>query len=138
MPPLYSASPDRTYEHAAPTVVFIDDGRAVVEVVCAALEEHGIVAIACPHGHYAHSCVRATQPKAVILDIQMPEVDGVLVFRLMRADPATLAIPVIFLTANARMLVQRVPDYDKMNAHLLPKPFDVDELVELVTRVLPV
>ena len=136
MPSVAPASHDGTAPMAAPTVVVIDDEPAIVEVVCAALEDHGLGALGCLHGAQAHACIRATQPQVVLLDIQMPEVDGVLVFRLLRADPATLAIPVIFLTANAPMLVQRVPDYAQLNAQLLPKPFDMDTLIGVVARVL--
>jgi putative two-component system response regulator len=66
----------------------------------------------------------------------MPGLDGVEVFRQLRADPATRAIPVIFFTANAPKLQQRLPDYQTLGVELLPKPFDVDTLLGAVTRAL--
>ena len=118
------------------TVVVVDDEPAIVEVVCDALEDEGIRATSCAHGKRAHSCIRDKAPKVVILDIQMPGIDGIDLFQSLRADPATSAIPVIFFTANAHKLRERLPDYQALGASLLPKPFDVDRLVEAVTQAL--
>ena len=119
-----------------PTVVVVDDEPPIVEVVCEALEEEDITAVACQHGHEAYPCIRRHRPKVVILDVQMPGVDGIEVFQRLRADPATSAIPVIFFTANAQKVLQRIPDYRALGAELLPKPFDVDKLLDMVTRAL--
>jgi CheY-like chemotaxis protein len=66
----------------------------------------------------------------------MPGVDGFQVFRTMRADPATRSIPVIFFTANTSILKSGLPEYRQMNATVLPKPFDLDTLVEIVKKAL--
>jgi CheY-like chemotaxis protein len=119
-----------------PTVVVVDDEPAIVEVVCDVLDEMDVDPIACTSGAAAVSCIIETQPHAVILDVQMPEVDGIEVFRRMRDNPATSSTPVIFFTANADKLRQRLPDYDERGAELLPKPFHVDTLLDLVQKVL--
>lgn len=119
-----------------PKVVVVDDEPAIVEVVCEVLDDADVDAVACYHGHLAHSCIRDAQPNLVILDVQMPGVDGIEVFRLMREDPLTRAIPVIFFTANADKLKQRLPTYHAMNAELLPKPFNVAKLLDLVETTL--
>jgi CheY-like chemotaxis protein len=119
-----------------PTVVVVDDEPPIVEVVCEALEEEDIIAVACEHGYEAYPCIRRHHPQVVILDVQMPGVDGIEVFQRLRADPVTSAIPVIFFTANAQKVLQRIPDYRSQGAELLPKPFDVDKLLDLVTRAL--
>ncbi len=136
MPQAYcspSTLPDNT---GKPKIVVVDDEPAIVEVVCAALDDVDVAADSCPHGTRAHACIRDKQPKAVILDIQMPGVDGIQLFRQIRADPNTSAIPVIFFTANAHVLRERLPNYRAMGAELLPKPFDVDRLLDLVERTL--
>ena len=94
------------------------------------------MAESCPHGRKAHACIRNKQPQVVILDIQMPGVDGIQLFHLLRADPSTQAIPVIFFTANVHVLRERLPDYQALGAELLPKPFHVDKLVDSVTPAL--
>jgi CheY-like chemotaxis protein len=119
------------------TVVIIDDEPAIVEMVCDVLEDEQIVAIRCPHGNEAFPCIRRQQPSLAILDLQMPIVDGIEIFQLLRADPRTMNIPVIFLTANAHMLRERLPQYPAMKATLLPKPFNVITLLTLVEQLLP-
>ena len=119
-----------------PTVVVVDDEPAIVEVVCDALDEEDLVTVPCPHGEEAERCIRQTHPQLVILDVQMPGVDGIEVFRRLRADPATSNIPVIFFTANADKLKQRLPNFRAMGAKLLPKPFNVVKLLDLVHSCL--
>ncbi len=119
-------------------VVVVDDEPPIVAVVCDVLEDEGFRTIACQHGHTAFSCIQDQAPELVILDIQMPEVDGIEVFQQMRADGATAQIPVIFFTANAHILEQRLPNYRAMGAVLLPKPFDVMRLITLVEDVIDI
>ncbi len=119
-----------------PKVVVVDDEPAIVEVVCDVLDEADVTAVACLSGSGALACITRARPHAVILDVQMPGVDGIEVFQRMRADPATSTIPVIFFTANADKLTQRLPDYNSRGAELLPKPFHVDKLLDLVNKAL--
>ena len=119
-----------------PNVVVVDDEPAIVEAVVEALEDAGIAAEGCQHGAQAQWCIRRTQPDAVILDVQMPVVDGVELFQYLRADPKTSAIPVIFFTANADKLRQRLPNFRAQGAELLPKPFHIDQLVTMVENTL--
>ncbi len=120
----------------ASTVVVVDDDRAIVEVVCDVLEDEGIPATGCPHGRGAHTCIRKKQPKVVILDVQMPDIDGIELFRQLRADPTTRTLLVIFFTANAQKLQERLPNYEAQGATLLPKPFEMDKLIDAVTQAL--
>lgn len=119
-----------------PTVVVVDDEPAIVEVVRDALEDVDVTTVGCIHGSEANACIRREQPKLVILDVQMPGVDGIEVFRTMRADPKTRFIPVIFFTANVEKLKQRLPEYEGLGASLLPKPFNVLRLLAMVEAAL--
>ncbi len=116
--------------------VVVDDEPPIVDVVCDVLEDEGIQAVSCEHGQNAFRCIRRERPNLVILDIQMPVVDGIEIFQQMRADPVTEGIPVIFFTANAHVLKRRLPNYEALNAELLPKPFDVSKLLDTVQRAL--
>ncbi len=114
----------------------VDDEPSVVRAVCDLLAYEGIGARGCESGREAFPLIRRERPRLVVLDIQMPYVDGVQVFRLLRADPVTLHIPVIFLTGNAAVLAQRLPDYQQMGGRVVPKPIDVDELIAVVEEML--
>jgi CheY-like chemotaxis protein len=119
-----------------PQVVVVDDEPEIVQVVCDVLEDEGIQATSCPHGRQALTCIRRKQPRVLLLDIQMPDVDGITLFRELREDPATSTLPVIFVTANEHLLNTHLPDYCALGAEVLPKPFDLDVLVHVVGRVL--
>ncbi len=136
MPEVYRAPSALLTDPTRPQVIVVDDEPAIVDLVCDALEDAALVAESCPHGRQAHACIRGKQPQVIILDIQMPGIDSIQLFHLLRADPSTRAIPVIFFTANAHVLRERLPDYQALGAELLPKPFHVDKLVDAVTRAL--
>ena len=119
-----------------PQVVVVDDEPEIVQVVCDVLEDEGIQASSCPHGRKALMCIRLKQPRVLLLDIQMPDVDGITLFQQLRADPATSSLPVIFVTANEHLLNTHLPDYRALGAQVLPKPFDLDALVNVVGRAL--
>jgi CheY-like chemotaxis protein len=117
-------------------VLVVDDDLPLVELVCDILNDEAITAEACPYGYGAHACIRMKQPRAVILDIQMPQVDGIELFTSLRADPATASIPVIFFTANAQRLLHWYPNFKELDATLVQKPFDVNQLLDVVTQTL--
>ncbi len=76
---------------------------------------------------------RAEPPDVILLDLMMPGMDGRQTLAALRADPATAAIPVIFLTANAHDL-EALAALDV--AGVLLKPFDPRGLSGEVRRIL--
>lgn len=119
-------------DQAALTVLVVDDEPAITEVICAALEDAGLRAQGCTHAAEAFWFMQRARPNVVILDVQMPGVDGITLLQQLRADPHTAGLPVIFLTAHAYQLHQRLPNFAALGAHLLVKPFDLARLLDLV------
>lgn len=119
-----------------PLVMVVDDEPLLVDMVCDSLDDAGIAAMSCTESREAFPSILQHHPALVILDVQMPEVDGLKVFRQMRADPATRDTPVIFFTANINKLRRWLPDYQSMGAELLPKPFELDRLLDLVRQMM--
>lgn len=119
-----------------PLVMIVDDEPPLVELVCEGLEWAGIHAISCTKSDEAFRQILQHQPAVVILDIQMPEVDGLKIFRQMRADPLTRSTPVIFFTGHVAKLQRWLPNYQALGAELLPKPFDLNTLLLLVRKSL--
>lgn len=117
-------------------VVIIDDDPVLLVVVNALLQDQHIRTEACPLGWEAHRCIRMRQPRLVILDIEMPDVDGIQLFYLLRADPQTSDIPVLFLTINPLRVHEELPNYEEMSAVLISKPFDVESLLGVVRAAL--
>ena len=113
-------------------VAVVEDDVALRGLVATVLDEANFHVEVCPLGWQAHLCIRKYLPKVVILDVQMPTVDGIELFYLLRADSMTASIPVIFLTANPGKVHHELPNYQDMGAVLLPKPFNLQELLDLV------
>jgi CheY-like chemotaxis protein len=77
----------------------------------------------------------ALRPDLILLDLMMPNLDGYTVCRRLKADPATRAIPVIFLTASADRDVNRQATAVGAAA-CLTKPFDLTDLLAVVKSAL--
>lgn len=77
----------------------------------------------------------ANQPDAILLDVVMPEVDGLVTLKTLKANPATQLIPVIMLTATGNIITQR--QYAELGAQaVLTKPFDPGLLGHQIAQVL--
>jgi CheY-like chemotaxis protein len=75
------------------------------------------------------------RPDVILLDVMMPDLDGPSTFERLRADPATAAIPVIFMTAKAQK--HEVAAFRALGAAgVIPKPFDPMALPAEVRRIL--
>lgn len=117
-------------------VVVVDDELPIVAVVCEILEDDDIKAVPCDHGNKALGCIYEESPSLVVLDVQMPGMDGIQIFQQMRANPQTAHIPVIFFTANSLIVNERLPNYRELNAEMLPKPVSLVTFLELVHTFL--
>ena len=119
-----------------PLAVVVDDEPAVVEVVCAVLADAGIPSRGCTNATEAFWFIGRYPPKLIILDVQMPGVDGIQIFEQLRADPSVARTPVIFLTANTHLIQRRLPHVTTRGAALLAKPFETAALLALVDEAL--
>lgn len=117
-------------------VGIIEDDTGIQQVVREFLEDEGLKVDVYPLGWLAHASIRQAPPKVLIFDVRLPEVSGIQLFDLLRADPKTYDIPVIFLTANPEKVREELPTYEKKGAVILAKPFLVTDLLELVTGLL--
>ncbi len=86
-------------------------------------------------GTQALAEVRRQRPDLVVLDLLLPEVDGLEVCRRLRGDPATAALPIIMLTARADE-VDRVVGLELGADDYIVKPFSPKELVARARAVL--
>ena len=118
-------------------LLLVDDHPANIIVAQGLLSSLGINVETAENGEQAVELVK-TRPlfDAVLMDVQMPVLDGYGATRLIRADAAFATLPIIAMTANA------MPgDYERslaagMNDHLT-KPIDVDELYEKLLKWIP-
>lgn len=105
-------------------VLIIDDDRDVRRVAQLALETVGKLRVSvAASGEEGIAVARELHPDIVLLDMMMPGLDGPETLALLRADPATASLPVVFLTARGRPLS---PDQLQVLdvRGVLKKPFD--------------
>lgn len=109
------------------TILVVDDSPLVLELARLALESAGWRAECHESGTRALSDRATETPDAVLLDVEMPDMDGPATLAGLRADPALHAVPVVFLTGH-----QDQSKLDQLASHdvrgVLAKPFDVDRL----------
>ncbi len=120
-----------------PTIVVIDDDPLCVRLCKMILDIAGYRVVPCAPQPAARARVAHLQPAAIVLDLHMPELDGIQFFRELRADPMTRSIPVVFTTSNPEEIQQRLPDYASQRAWLVAKPYAPILLQTTVAAMLP-
>jgi len=113
-------------------ILVVDDDRKIVALVRAYLEREGYHVITAYDGREALRQARAEGPALIVLDLMLPEVDGLEVMRLLHADGD---VPVLMLTARSS-LPERIIGLERGADDYLPKPFSPAELVVRVKAVL--
>ena len=88
-------------DHQSVTVLVVDDMAANRSVLCRQLELHKYGVISVDSGEAALELLTRTRPDIVLLDYMMPNMNGIEVLRRLRANPATVDLPVIMVTARA-------------------------------------
>lgn len=116
-------------------VLVVDDDREIVRLLRSYLEQAGFQVSTAYDGDTALDMLRRDHPHLVVLDLMLPERDGWSITRIVRSDPALVAIPIIMLTA-------RIDDTDKIVGlelgadDYVTKPFNPREVVARVRTVL--
>lgn len=116
-------------------ILIVDDYAAIATLLERWLKADGYEVLTAHSGHEALAAVRLHHPDLVLLDIMIPEPDGVTVCRMIQSDPVTAMIPVIFMSGLETSAAQTSARALKV-ADYITKPIDVYELRTRVRRVL--
>ena len=114
-----------------PVVILVDDDRASLDLLSAYLDGSPTRVLRVRDGVEALDLVRKVLPAAVVLEIELPQLDGWEVLNELKADPSTVAIPVVIASAvddRPRGLALGADEY-------LRKPISRDELVDALRQV---
>ncbi len=105
-------------------IMMVEDDLDIQIVARLSLEAVGGYTVeVCSGGHEALEKVADFAPDLVLLDVMMPDMDGPTVLHHLRANPKTMSLPVIFVTAKAQ--AHEVESYKEMGAlEVISKPFD--------------
>ncbi len=116
-------------------IVVIEDETDILEVIAYNLKREGYDVVTSTSGEDGLDKIEKTKPNLVVLDLMLPEVDGIELCRKLKSDPVTQAIPVIMVTAKGEEsdvvlgLGVGADDY-------VTKPFSPRELTARVKAVL--
>ena len=116
-------------------ILAVDDDTRVLRSIARLLESAGHTVSTAASGQEALELVRQNPPDLVVLDIIMPEMDGLEVCRRIRADPFLARLPVLFLTAKSRPS-DVAEGLDAGGDDFLSKPFEVVELPARIRALL--
>lgn len=113
-------------------ILVVDDEPNIRDVVCFALERAGMTTATAGNGHQAVATFRSGKIDLIILDIGMPDMDGLSVCRQIRT---TSSIPILFLSARDEE-IDRILGLEIGGDDYVTKPFSPRELVARVKAIL--
>ena len=116
-------------------VLVVDDEQDLLWALSRSLGTAGYEIFTARTGNEALSLARRHRPDLVILDIMIPQPDGLEVCRRLRGDPVLSDVPILFLTAR-RSVEDRLRGLEDGGDDYLIKPFDIRELRARVTALL--
>ena len=118
-----------------PKILIVDDEADALEVLGFKLREAGFAPIFAKDGTRALTAARNERPDLMVLDLMLPEVDGLEVCKILRRDPATSSMPILMLTARAAEM-DRVLGLELGADDYVTKPFSPRELVLRIRKLL--
>jgi DNA-binding response OmpR family regulator len=115
-------------------VLIVDDDNTIVTLVSHLMAREGHDVCVAFNGKEGLATARAEKPDLIILDLMMPELDGISVSGILFQDPAMRMIPVLILSAkgSARSMLELVPNVRMY----MDKPFDPAQLMKNVQQLL--
>lgn len=113
----------------------VDDDADVVELLKFNLKRAGFAIGTASDGVEALKKACTLSPDLILLDLMMPELDGLAVCEILRRDPVTASIPIVMLTAASSQL-SRLAGLDAGATDYVTKPFSPRELVSRIEEVL--
>ncbi|MBF1999886.1 MAG: response regulator [Synechococcales cyanobacterium C42_A2020_086] len=125
-----------TAQRIAKRILIIDDEERIREVVRACLEDlGGWQTLTAASGEEGWQQATREPLDAILLDVSMPDLDGITLFHRLHAHPATSAIPVVLLTA--KVLPDDKAQFAQLGiAGIITKPFDPMRLVPDIAALL--
>ena len=113
----------------------VDDDNTIREIEVYTLEQTGFTARGFADGFSMLEALKTEKPELIVLDIMMPEIDGIEVLKRLRSEPKYKDIPVIMATAKGTEM-DKIGGLNSGADDYLVKPFGVMEMVARVNAVL--
>jgi two-component system sensor histidine kinase/response regulator len=116
---------------AAPSILIVDDQPINVQLLKRKLEREGLHVVPAYSGIEALDLIAKSKPDLILLDVMMPDMDGIEVCRRLQASADTRAIPIIFVTARTSK-EGKIEGLSVGAVDYITKPIDLDETLARV------
>lgn len=116
-------------------IYVVEDDKNISEIESYALKNAGHNVVECSNGKEFHKAVQDRIPDLILLDIMLPDEDGLEILTKLRSSPETRRVPVIMVTAKSSE-IDKVKGLDMGADDYLTKPFGVMELISRVKALL--
>ena len=113
------------------SILVVDDDLGARQTLATLLESHGYEVRCAPNGATALLCAQEESPDLALLDVRLPDVDGLEVCRQLKADPRTARVPVIFISALGET-EEKVKGFAAGGVDYIGKPIQADEVLARV------
>lgn len=127
--------PNPTEGNSKGSILIVDDEPANLRLLLDILMEEGYAIRAAPNGPIALTAARAMVPDLILLDINMPQMDGYEVCQQLKADERTRDVLVIFLSALDDAL-DKIKAFEVGGVDYITKPFQLEEVLVRVENQL--
>ena len=118
-------------------ILAVDDNPINLRLLMQILTAKGYKVRPVPNGKLALSATQAIPPDLILLDINMPEMDGYEVCQKLKQNPQTAHIPVIFISAYNNA-IDKVKAFNVGGVDYIPKPFQIEEVLVRVQNHLAI
>jgi CheY-like chemotaxis protein len=124
-------------DHMAKQILLAEDDEDNRDLMVFVVDRGGLDAelLLAENGQEAVDIARAKKPLLILMDMQMPVMDGFTAVKILKADPETSAIPIIAFTAQARAEDKELTRSIGCVEHYT-KPMDPEELIALIRRYI--
>jgi CheY-like chemotaxis protein len=116
-------------------ILVVDDAADNLAMLSLALQQQGYQVVTAANGEDAIAVAEQTHPNLILMDINLPALDGLGATRRIRENETLREVPVVVVTAFGTEGFQRAA-YDAGAAGYLTKPLDLDRLNQLIARLL--
>jgi two-component system, chemotaxis family, chemotaxis protein CheY len=117
------------------TILVVDDDPSIVHLLKENLEQEGYRVLEGYDGQMALQIAKTSKPQLIIMDVNMPMINGLNALKHLRDLPETKSIPILFLSGEASAHVMPTLEAAPRVAHV-KKPIDLDDLNSLVRQLL--
>lgn len=117
------------------TILVVDDSETTRDMLASYLAGHQFEVVTAVNGREGFERAIESRPDLIIMDLMMPEQDGLESLDALAEHPETQEIPVIIISGKGNKL-DRVLSYDKGAYFYLEKPFDLQEIVQKANELI--